>query len=766
MDGRPSSGKHELEAEFVGRMGGVRTRADVDPTESVLSEGDVARLPKGMLAEIQAMAAAQAREPARVVDRLRRHRDHWRIIARDDPYVLDMVENGYKCPIVGKVTPRRYRNHPGCFETPEHTAFVRKAVGDLLAVGAAREVDPSFPTIISPLNVAFKKGAKKFRLILDMRWFNQFIWYEKFRFELHRREGREIFLPEWLMAALDLAAAYYHVWLCEEDQKYFGLKFEDKTLVMCVLPFGYVDAPRAFTRILRPSVRALRRLGLRIMQYLDDYIWANARFQGSMADTMTVLREFVAGGWLIAWGKCSFFPEMEKESLGVLINTRRRLGGMATGAFVMPEPRRLKFLARVRRLRDMRRAPVKDVARVAGDAVSSSLSLGFIARLLTRRMYALIETRYSWNSYVTITADVAAELDAWLTGPAWFWEGQPIARLGRTVLVDGHLWTDASDFASGGCLLLLDKDDPAQQGAWHFCRSDLLTSERELSSMVRELLGVLRALRSYPRGGAPGSIDGLEIAVHMDNQGAVFVCGGHVPGFDGVYGGSAKVAAQEIAELIFRELLERRCRAHFTWVPREGNVPADYMSKVRDMSDWALLDVWVRALGRRHGEHTVDRFANEANVVVRSGRFWSRFWCPGTEGVDAFTVSWAGDNNWVNPPFFLIGDVIRHLRWCRAVATVIIPVREWAPWWPLVCPDGAHWAPFITDAVELPSNTVLFTAGGSTGAVESHPPRFRVMALRVDFRERPERIAGRRAMCSRVHGDCSCGGDRWFLRPW
>jgi hypothetical protein len=355
----------------------------------------------------------------------------------------------------------------------------------------------------------------------------------------------------------------------------------------------------------------------------------------------------------------------------------------------------------------------------------------------------------------------------WRVGPQWFWDGQPITRIDRTQLVEGHLWTDASDFASGGCLLLLNENDPEQKNAWHFCQSDLLRSERDESSMVRELLGVLRALRSFPRGGVPGSIDGLELAVHMDNQGAVFVCGGHVPGFEGIYGGSAKMASQEIAELILKEIILRGCRAHFTWVPRENNVPADYMSKIHDLSDWRLLPVWVAALVRRHGQHTVDLFANENNVVVKSGRFWSRFWCPGTEGVNAFTISWFGENCWINPPFFLIGDVIHHLQWSKAVATVIIPIRMWAPWWPLICPDGAHWADFVTDAVEFPTATVLFAPGNSTGADSSSPPRFRTVALRVDFRDRPVRIPGRKAMCSRVVGECAqCGGDRWFLRPW
>ena len=47
---------------------------------------------------------------------------------------------------------------------------------------------------------------------------------------------------------------------------------------------------------------------------------------------------------------------------------------------------------------------------------------------------------------------------------------------------------------------------------------------------------------------------------------------------------------------------------------------------------------------RRNGvPHAMDRFANHENTQLP--RFNSRFWCPGTEAVDAFSVSWAGENN-------------------------------------------------------------------------------------------------------------------------
>jgi hypothetical protein len=278
---------------------GPSTRFDVDPNESVMCKEDREKLPVDARRKLQELADAQARSPASVVGRLREHIDYWREIARDDRYVLDMVENGYTVRLAAPVVPRRFKNHPGCSETPEHTAFVRKAVADMLLVGAARVVDPSYPEVISPLNAVYKKGNKKFRLIMDMRWFNVFVWYESFRFELQKREGREVCLPMWFLALLDLAAAYYHVFIREEDQKYFGVELDGVVMVMCVLPFGFVDAPRAFTRLLRPQLAHFRMQGIRIMGYLDDFLWGGCSFTDSLHESDDVGPSWVCASRMV-----------------------------------------------------------------------------------------------------------------------------------------------------------------------------------------------------------------------------------------------------------------------------------------------------------------------------------------------------------------------------------------------------------------------------------------------------------------------------------
>ena len=44
------------------------------------------------------------------------------------------------------------------------------------------------------------------------------------------------------------------------------------------------------------------------------------------------------------------------------------------------------------------------------------------------------------------------------------------------------------------------------------------------------------------------------------------------------------------------------------------------------------------------------------------------------------------ENNWVHPPYALIGRVIRHIRQSNALATFIAPKWSSAYWWPLLAP--------------------------------------------------------------------------------
>ena len=48
-------------------------------------------------------------------------------------------------------------------------------------------------------------------------------------------------------------------------------------------------------------------------------------------------------------------------------------------------------------------------------------------------------------------------------------------------------------------------------------------------------------------------------------------------------------------------------------------------------------------------------------LMQKTIMFYSKYWTPGTSGVDAFAFNWGGHNNWLVPPIKLVNKVILHM---------------------------------------------------------------------------------------------------------
>ena len=99
-----------------------------------------------------------------------------------------------------------------------------------------------------------------------------------------------------------------------------------------------------------------------------------------------------------------------------------------------------------------------------------------------------------------------------------------------------------------------------------------------------------------------------------------------------------------------------------------------------------LREEWFAYLDGLWDPHTIHRFATAENrqplCQPHSGQFCSEYWHPDSEWVDALSLPWGAENNWVFLPVHLVGAAVTHLRACRAVATSVCPHCSWATWWP------------------------------------------------------------------------------------
>ena len=86
--------------------------------------------------------------------------------------------------------------------------------------------------------------------------------------------------------------------------------------------FDLSSAPWTFTKILKPVVAALRRSGIWIVVYLDDFLTLNKSKEGAERDFARVVEILEKCGFLINWEKSVGAAAQEREFLGLLINSK------------------------------------------------------------------------------------------------------------------------------------------------------------------------------------------------------------------------------------------------------------------------------------------------------------------------------------------------------------------------------------------------------------------------------------------------------------
>ena len=655
---------------------------------------------------------------------------------------LSVLTGGFRMdwdPDMGPALPTFLRNHPSALA---EAAFVTEAVAAGTAARTMRACSRDELLCILPLGVAINSALKR-RLIWDGRHVNRHLRKRPFRMETLQSEGRALFERSTFGGTLNISSAYHHLDMAPEAFPYLGFEWAGSFYCFEVLPFGLSSAPWLFTTVMGHCVRFLRFEGNDLIGFLDDLIFASGSARTAVESAQRMLRILRAFGWLIHPTKCVGTSTAESAfvALGTLVD-------LATQTYAVTPATLSRILHGVSTLlTGPPSAGVRSVARLKGLIASTWLATGSATRVRTRAMDAVIisragalsrrERRSSWNAAVLLTEDCIAELRWWEENLRRI-SSQPIRDTPLGSPFDSTTESDASDTGVGAVTFV----DGASAAASTLVAAMLALAPAGMtlrtvrrrarrgiefmaalphhllsaSSTLRELYGVdlaISTLAHLLRGGRH--------KVVMDNLGCVFIMGGVVPSFatggrawgEFVSGGSPNADLQRLAVHLLDLQIEHRFSLTFVWVPRDQNVRADYMSHVSEMRQhhYRLSEEWFAYLDGLWGPHSVDRFASADNrqplCPPNGGRFCSQFFHPEAEWVDALSLPWGGENNWVFPPTHLVGQAVTHLRACGAAATLICPEAPWAPWWPLLR-LGAGWARDVWRVVPLgPAAAVL-----------------------------------------------------------
>ena len=610
-------------------------------------------------------------------------------------WVLRTILFGLRIPWIARPPPTRSRGYP----LPSgELDWCSTEVQRWVAAGFARRLSKSEGAGSLWVSPTFIVHGRKDRLVIDLRLVNEWIQPRLFRYQ-RLAHFLSALLPDENLVSWDVQDAFYHVRLWPSHRKYFRFVVAGTVYEPRVLPFGMRLSPWAWTKVMRPVVAALRLRGFSVMAYVDDFAATGCGARPSSAASATAGRLsavalFESLGVHIHPDKGVVRGTTRLPLLGFLVDTRRRL-------LLLPRDRLAKVVSMAKALLSSANANCRGVSakllmRFTGTAVSCALAVPS-ARFFLRRLYNA-QGRRSGTTKLSHGA---------VRNLRWFSQLRSASGVGRALWEStlGQLTTEASPWGWGGHW------DDTLPAAGFFSLAD---SNRHIN--VKEVCAVRFCLLAFGsqllgrRGVLHLRVDS-RVAMHVINS----------------FSSRSPALMSELRKLhtVVRSL---GVTLRATWLASVANVWADRLSRQRDKDDWRLSRSVYARLAARYGEHTVDRFATALNT--HCPRFNSLLHDPGSEAVDAFSVSWAGaENNWIYPPFSQVEQVLSKVRAEGETATVILPVRTGQEWWaPAVAASDEAWL--------LPLDANLFSSGRSQRS--SPLPRWRVAALRFVRGGRPD----------------------------
>jgi hypothetical protein len=196
--------------------------------------------------------------------------------------------------------------------TPERRQIVSKMVKDMLEAGIiSKSRSPwSSPVVLVP------KANGKLRFCVDLRKVNEATVKEIYPLPriddtLESLEGAKYF------TAFDLASGYWQVPMDPESKKKTAFITHEGLYEFNVMPFGLVNAPATFQRMMNHIISNLRWQSA--MVYLDDIIIYSKTFAQHLIDLAQILQRLRDAGLKLQPSKC-YFARTEINYLGFVVS--------------------------------------------------------------------------------------------------------------------------------------------------------------------------------------------------------------------------------------------------------------------------------------------------------------------------------------------------------------------------------------------------------------------------------------------------------------
>ena len=268
------------------------------------------------------------------------------------------------------------------------------------------------------------------RPVINLKNLNSFVDFQHFKVEgIYML--RDLLKKGDFMVKLDLKDAYFTVPVWIGHQKYLRFLWKETLWEFACLPFGLANAPRTFTKIMKPVVAALRNLGIRLIIYLDDLLILADSEQTARLHLATAQSLLENLGFVINLKKSVLSPVQKIEFLSMTVDS-------LILCLALPRDKVRSIRRECESLIANPTTTVRQLAHLLG-RLSSSIQAVFPAPLYYRYLQqAKIQALRSgghYESQVVLNQEAIEELQWWAEN-LMAWNGRALAQPDPSIIIE------------------------------------------------------------------------------------------------------------------------------------------------------------------------------------------------------------------------------------------------------------------------------------------------------------------------------------------
>ena len=392
-----------------------------------------------------------------------------------NPRVVSVLRDCYSLPFKQRPRLTRFPLVQSGYANPVKSRSLTEALRSLIGKLVVEKVVVKSSLAFFNRLFLVPKPTGLGRPILHLSQLNLFLQSNTFKMETPETIRLSLQKQEWV-TSLDFSDAYFHIPINHRSRKYLRFFLNSQTFQFTALPFGLATAPLEFTKVTKEVKLMAQAKGIRIHQYLDDWLLRARSRETCLQHTQTLLALCQKLGWVVNLKKSELVPQQVFNFVGYRFD-------LIKGRVLPTQDRWMALEEKLKSIMSKDSCTVRQFMSLVGLLTATEKQV-WLGRLHMRAIQWHLKGHWHVPEVLEKVIPVPLSLHhhlGWWLNEQNVLEGQPLHPLQHAL----QLFTDASNEGWGTHL-----GDFTARGVWS-------KPESHLHINFLELKAVLLALKSF-----------------------------------------------------------------------------------------------------------------------------------------------------------------------------------------------------------------------------------------------------------------------------